>query len=686
MAAKGDIGEAGKAAIVPPCDPTAPDEAYFAALIGNSPLDLFVLAVDAEGHFVFEYINPALTRSTGYTPEMLVGKRPEEVLTPANADTLLTNYRKCVQSGQRVEYDVVATTPMGELTRHTILAPITNPDGKVAKILGTSADVTALRRAEIAAAAGARELSETNERLLRERSLSELIVQNTADGIIVVDTGLRYLVWNRAMEGINGRPAREVLGRTVFEDTPGFGDHPVGHAWRKAISGERAEMRDFRFFCTARGVEVTYDADFAPLRGLDGAIVGAVCIVREITDRRRFEEMLRQSQKLEAMTHLTGGVAHEFNNLLTSVVGCLDLLMREQISARAGRLVETAQRSADHGGILIQQLLAFARRQTLHEVSADIHSLLAEIEVLLRHAVGETIEIVIEGSPDLWRCKIDRSQFEAAVMNLVINSRDAIRDGGRITLRTFNVRMEDPPFDVNIRPGEYVGLAIEDNGAGMSPEIATKAFDPFFTTKEVGKGTGLGLSIVHGFVTQLNGGISLQSSPGSGTSVTLYFPRDPLFVPERNRGNRPDEPLAGAGSVLVVEDDDVVREVSLDMLSSLGYRVLAARDGHEALDLLRGEEAVHLLFSDVVMPGGLSGEDVAREARRMRPGLPILLTTGYAGTHGAAADGFPIIAKPFRLAELSRAVANLLRQTPSEHQGSDAAAHRRSLGRGPERV
>ncbi len=313
---------------------------------------------------MFEHINPALTETTGYTYEMLVGKSPEEVLSPTDLSALAARYRACAESRQRVEYEIVTMTPRGEAIRHTILVPIVDRTGVVRKVLGTSADVTALRHAEAKLASQRREHREFVERLVNEQALSEMIIENSGDGIIVVDTELRYLVWNPAIESIHGKKRDEVLGKTVFEVDPAFANHQVGDAWRKAISGQRAEIRDFRFFSRARGAEVIYDADFTPLYSRAGAIVGAICMLHETTDRRRMEEVLRQSQKLEAIAQLTGGVAHDFNNLLTAVIGCLDLISYRVNSPPTTKLVETARRSAERGAQLVQQLLAFARRQS----------------------------------------------------------------------------------------------------------------------------------------------------------------------------------------------------------------------------------------------------------------------------------------------------------------------------------
>ncbi|HEY1257739.1 MAG TPA: ATP-binding protein [Stellaceae bacterium] len=504
----------------------------------------------------------------------------------------------------------------------------------------------------------ARELAEANERLRRERALSELIIESAAEGIIVVDTELRHLVWNPAIEGINGQPRSAVLGKTVFEVTPGFADHPVGRAWRQAVSGKRAEIRDFRFFSQARGAEVIYDADFTPLYARGGAIVGAICILHETTDRHRVEEMLRQSQKLKAVAQLTGGVAHDFNNLLTAVVGCLELIRLQAADERTANLAAAALRSANRGAVLVQQLLAFASRQELRAEATDLDALLRDIEVLLARTVGDSVDIVLDNAPGLWRCEIDAAQLEAAVMNLVINARDAMPRGGRVTLRTRNLTAEALPADADLRPGEYVALAVEDNGEGMTHEVMARAFEPFYTTKETGKGTGLGLSMVYGFARQSGGEVRLESTRGAGTCVTLYLPRAALST-AADRGDVAEMAQRGSGSILVVEDDRDVREVSIAMLSSLGYRVSVAGGGTAALEALRRPGPIDLLFIDLAMSSGISGVALAREARLIRPNLPVLLTTGCAGD-GPEANEFPIIAKPFRRAELGRAVAELM--------------------------
>lgn len=628
----------------------------YAAFFENSPHDLFVLDVGPDGRFVFDHVNPMVTRSTGYTYEMLVGKTPEEALTPANSARLTAKYRECVETRQRVEYDVAGQAPIGEVVRHTVLVPITDQAGIVRKILGTSTDVTALRRAEAQLQARAQELAELNDQLRRERLLAELIVENTTEGIIVIDTQFRHLLWNAGMERINGLTRDAVLGRSVFELFPDLKDHPVGQAWRDAVAGRRTELRDRHYFSPVRGAETVYDADFAPLYDQKGLIIGAIGIVRDTTEHHRIEQMLRQSQKLEAVAQLTGGVAHDFNNLLTAVIGCLEVISQEATTERIARFAGTALRAADRGTQLTQQLLAFARRQALRPGVVDLNQLLDQIEMLLRRAVGAAVEIIIDRAPDAWHGEVDPAQFEAAAINLVLNARDAMPSGGRVKLTTRNAQIRDVPPDFDLSPGEYVAFAVEDTGHGMTPEVAARAFEPFYTTKEIGKGSGLGLSMVYGFAKQSGGGVQLQTQPGTGTRVTVYLPRAPTPIEPAHQAAPADQVRHGSGSILIVEDDEDVRQFSVVILQERGYRVKVARDGREALNILRDADDIDLLFTDIVMPGGVSGVVLAREAKRICPRLKVLLTTGYAELQATGMQEFAVIRKPFRPAELTRLI------------------------------
>jgi PAS domain S-box-containing protein len=612
------------------------------AIFDNSPDWLTLFRATADGRFVYADLNRATERAYGLGYDQVVGRPLEQILGSEQAQLPLRLMRACIRTGETQRY--TARRTMAGATRSIDVMFVRVPeqlDGDY-HIMATARDIT--------------ERDEMEERQRRERLLFELIIENTSEGIIVVDNELRHLVWNATMERINGQPREAVLGKTVREAFPEFSGHPVGDAWREALTGNQVEIRDYRFFSGARQAEIIYDADFTPLYDQVGAIIGAICILRETTERHRMERL----SKLETVAQLTGGVAHDFNNLLTAAMGCLDMILHEGDSERVTTLAETALRSINRGARLTQQLLAFGRRQALRPVSADLNALLAEIEVLIHRAVGEEIDVVVDGEPALPRCEVDPAQFEAAVMNLIINARDAMPGGGCVRLTTRAIESGQIPAGIDLGPGDYVAFTVADNGAGMRPEVAARACEPFYTTKEIGKGSGLGLSTVYGFVKQSGGGLHIESTPGAGTRVTLYLPTASSTAEDTRHDRATDEPQQGAGSILVVEDDPEVRDVSIELLESLGYRTLVACNGPGAMEVLRGPERIDLLFTDLVMPGGMSGVALAREATVIRPGLRVLLTTGHAGLEAPGADEFPIISKPFRSAELSRAIARLI--------------------------
>jgi signal transduction histidine kinase/CheY-like chemotaxis protein len=384
-------------------------------------------------------------------------------------------------------------------------------------------------------------------------------------------------------------------------------------------------------------------------------------LTAEMASRERTEAALRQAQKMEAVGQLTGGVAHDFNNLLTVISGNLDLIRRTRDEARRTALIENAQRAAERGARLNQQLLAFARRQSLRPVHVDLNRQLGEFATLLDQAVGETVEVETDLAPDLWTSHVDLAQFEAAVLNLAVNARDAMPEGGRLHIETRNVTVapEAQPAE-HVPPGDYVAVRVSDNGVGIPPEIRDRVVEPFFTTKGQGKGSGLGLSQVYGFVRQSGGYLDISSEPGAGTAVSMYLPRSHGRVP---RGAVAGERASGAAgeSILVVEDNTDVRAVVVAMLEDLGYRVFSAANGTEAVDILQRDGAVDVVFTDIVMPQGPNGLDVAREARRLRPDAKVLLTSGFSGDiEFGEGEDWRVLQKPFRPADLARALRGVL--------------------------
>jgi PAS domain S-box-containing protein len=392
----------------------------------------------------------------------------------------------------------------------------------------------------------------------------------------------------------------------------------------------------------------------------------------QIEDRRRAEAALVRAQKMEAVGQLTGGVAHDFNNLLTVVIGSLEIICRNPLDSRVPRLADSALHAASRGAELTQQLLSFARRQVLKPVVADVAALLGEMELLLRHAGGGAVEVTIDTPAGLWPCEIDPAQFQSAILNLVVNARDAMPDGGAVTIAVQNVEPAVLPPGIDVIPAAYVAVAVRDGGHGMTPETLAHAFEPFYTTKDVGKGSGLGLSMVYGFAKQSGGGIGLESAPGIGTCVTLYLPR--ARRPESAAGAQASGAATrGDGAILVVDDDEHVRQVSVDLLLGFGYRVSAAADGHAALALMQ-RERFDLLFSDVVMPGGMSGFELAEKARLMCPAVRVLLTSGYPLMDKPKQHAYRLLAKPFRAAELAAAVAELIDRPRADRSPSLAPA------------
>jgi PAS domain S-box-containing protein len=391
--------------------------------------------------------------------------------------------------------------------------------------------------------------------------------------------------------------------------------------------------------------------------------------------RRRAEESLRQAQKMEAVGQLTGGVAHDFNNLLTIVQGGLDIIGRQlpqlpvsPATARIKRAVDMALQGAHRAATLTSRLLAFSRQQALAPQIIEPNRLVAGICDFLRRTLGEAVSLETVLAGGLWRTYADLNQLENALLNLVLNARDAMPNGGKVTIETANCYLDSAYTDTlsePVEPGQYVMIAVADTGGGMDPATQERAFDPFFTTKEVGKGTGLGLSMVYGFVRQTGGHIKIYSEVGQGTTVKIYLRRHVGEQDVAAAGARqPTAPSAiGSETILVVEDDEALRGYTTEILVELGYAVLEARNGPEALKLLEQHRA-DLLFTDVVMPGGMNGRELAEEAMRRQPGLKVLFTTGYTRNaiihHGRLDAGVEMIGKPFSFADISVKLRALL--------------------------
>ncbi len=450
---------------------------------------------------------------------------------------------------------------------------------------------------------------------------------------------------------------RDVVGKP-FWDTPWFTGTPgMPEAVREAVAAvaKGQTVRQEILVKLPTGWR-WFDFTMRPMRNEHGDIEAIVPEAVETTERHRAEEALLQSRKLEAMGELTGGIAHDFNNLLTPIIGGLDMLHRRGFGGeREQRLIEGALQAADRAKTLAQRLLAFARRQPLQPTSVNVGTLVKGMAELVVSTTGPQIKIVVEIADDLPAAKADPNQLEMAILNLAVNARDAMPDGGTLRVSATS-EMIGPSQHPHLKPGLYIRLSIADTGTGMDEATLARAIEPFFSTKGPGKGTGLGLSMVHGLASQLGGALALSSKPGLGTKVGIWLPvsDEPVEASEGTPTAIPE--LKAIGKVLLVEDDDPVRMSTADMLTELGYDVLEASSAEEALRFFNQGIHVDVLVTDHLMPG-MTGVDLARATKEKWPDIPVLIVSGYAEAEGVAPD-LPRLTKPFRQPELAASIAN----------------------------
>jgi PAS domain S-box-containing protein len=503
------------------------------------------------------------------------------------------------------------------------------------------------------------------ERALRESNARlKAVVDTAVDGVILIDAHGCILKFNPACEKLFQYRSKEVIHQNVKMLMPSsYRVEHDGYIRNFLETGERKIIGIGREVVGQRKDGSTFPMDLSVGEARQEGESIFVGIIHDLTERKRTEELLVQAQKMEMVGQLSGGIAHDFNNLLTVIVGNAEFLS-EKLKARQDLqlLADDIGRAGDRGAELTQRLLAFGRRQVLRPVEIDCNGLLASMHKLLQRTLRQDIEIKTDFDPELSFAFADPAQLESAVLNLSVNAQDAMLSGGRLTISTANAPLDDHYTSLHpeVIPGEYVLIAVTDDGEGMPKEVIERAFEPFYTTKEVGKGSGLGLSMVYGFVKQSNGHVAIYSEPGLGTTVRIYLPQATSKLPRPAEQIRTSTgPLPrGTETVLVVEDDPFVRSYSISSVESLGYSVIAAVDGNDALQKLRAGIPVDILFTDIVMPGGINGWELADLARKLRPGLPVLLTSGYAletlVKHGRLRAGAVVLTKPYRKDELAR--------------------------------
>jgi PAS domain S-box-containing protein len=601
-------------------------------LLINSVTDYAIYMLDQAGYVATW--NPGARRFKGYEADEVIGRHFSAFFTPEDRDCGLPEKSLAIaESSGRYETEGWRVRKDGtRFWAHAIIDPVRDEQGQLIGFAKITRDISEKKAAEQA-------LFESEQRF-------RLLVQGVRDyALYMLDPQGRVTNWNSGAETIKGYKADEVIGEHFSRFyTPE--DREAGEP-EKALATSLREGRYEREAWRVRkdGTRFLANIVIDPIRNELGELIGFAKITRDITDQKLAQEELEeariallQSQKLQALGELTGGIAHDFNNLMTVIRGSADLLRREDLPPeKRQRYLAAIIETADRAATLTDHLLAFSRRQALKPEVTDLNLRLDAFGEVLARTLGGGIDVRIDLQPGLWPVEVDPTQLETALLNAAFNSRDAMPGGGAITLSTRN--------HVGSTGEEEVCIAIVDTGEGMPPHVIERAFEPFFTTKPVGKGTGLGLSQIHGFAAQSGGRAEILSKAGEGTTIRLILPRTAKQRP--GESENPEAQLSGGNrSVLLVEDNDHVREFAHNLLDDLGYEVAAAANADEALARLEAG-GIDLLFSDVVMPG-MSGVELARVARQRRPGLPVLLASGYSEEIvGGAGAEFEFVRKPY---------------------------------------
>ncbi len=615
-----------------------------------------VILIDAYGRILM--FNPACERLFGYAAAEMIGQNVK-ALMPApyrdEHDRYLANYRT---TGERkiigIGREVVGRKKNGETFPMDLSVGEAVENGEPI-FVGIIRDLTEHKRAEQA-------LRESAARL-------RAVVETAVDGVILIDAEGLISMFNPACERLFGYRAEEVVGQNVKMLMPApYRDEHDGYVANYRSSGVAKIIGIGREVVGLKKNGDTFPMDLSVGEASEDGKSIFVGVIHDLTSRKRTEQQLAQAQKMETVGQLSGGIAHDFNNLLTVILGNAEALsLRLKAREDLRRLSDTIITAAERGAELTQRLLAFSRRQVLQPIPTDCNVLLESMQMLLKRTLRDDIELRTILSPSPVAALADPGQLESAILNLALNAQDAMPKGGVLHLSTSDVLLDADSLgpDAEVRPGQYVMVCVTDNGTGMSEDVRRRVFEPFFTTKEVGKGSGLGLSMVYGFAKQSNGHVAIYSEVDLGTSVRIYLP-----VADQNasaaaaiRLSARDTP-GGQETILVVEDDSLVRSHAVSTLESLGYHVLVAADSRDALAVLRGGARPHLMFTDIVMPGGASGWDLARQAHEIAPNLKVLFTSGYPLESLADRTSIPVnaglINKPYRMADLARRVREKL--------------------------
>ena len=623
--------------------------------------------------------NPAAVRLFGWTDKEMFGRSIDQIV-PDDRHHEVPHIFDTIARGEILDnYQTVRLSKDGRaITVSLSVAPIKLASGSVIGACSVARDITESIKAK-----------ERIEQEMHERRRITGILDNTinsmADAVLVGDRDGNIVLCNAAAQRVMNiregmTPAQWTYAQQIFM-ADGVTPMPLQERpLMRAVRGELFEDYELTVHYPHAGTPITFVATGGPIRAGSQQAAGGVVVYHDVSEARETERQLRQAQKMEAVGQLTGGVAHDFNNILTVITGTIEILEegvadRPELAAIAKMIDDAAARGAE----LTNHLLAFSRRQPLQPRDTNVNALIMEVGRLLRPTLGGNIEIESMLDDNASSALIDPSQLTTSLLNLALNARDAMPGGGKLTFETTDAILDDNYAGMNeeVGPGPYVMIAVSDNGSGIAPDIIDKVFEPFFTTKVLGKGSGLGLSMVYGFVKQSGGHIKIYSEVGHGSTIKMYLPRAATMA-QQFTDMAPAEPIHGGyETVLIVEDDALVRTYVTAQVRALGYRTLAATNAAEALTLIDGDTPIDLLFTDVVMPGTMNGRQLADETRRRRPGIKVLFTSGYAENaivhHGRLDPGVLLLAKPYRKQQLAQMIRIAL-GAMDDNSGGDAVA------------
>lgn len=627
-------------------------EQQFRTLVEQASDGIFVS--DSDGFYVD--VNSAGCSMLGYSREELLGRHIRDVIDISETDKLASELAALragkTTSGEWHFLRKDKSSFVGEVTAKQL------PDGRIQAFLR---DVSDRKRDEEHQRQLMAQLEKSEAQAREQHALVRSIFEGAPDAIAVSDTDRHILMVNPAFSRMFGYESGDLIGAStsmLYADPDEFGTQ-LSFLAKLEEDNRVLSPRIIRF---RRKDGTAFPGEIVTARYATGIPRGYVAIIRDISLEQKKEEELRQAQRLDALARLTGGICHDFNNLLAVILGNLQLLEMKIEDRHLKEYIQEAEQATEMGARLSQRLMTFNRQRTLAPVACDLNDQVAQVLELLRRTLGENVNITISLANDLWQTLIDPSEIDNAILNLAINARDAMPDGGMIWIKTQNTEVEENQATDVLPAGKYVTLSLTDNGAGMPPEVLRRAFEPFFTTKEPGKGTGLGLSSIYGLVKECGGHIAIESEVGHGTTVTLYLPkldqseaskpspRSPAAVPRRG-----DQEL-----ILVVEDNAAVRRITRERIKALGYRTLEAGNAFEAAAILDSGAPVDLVFSDIIMPR-MTGLELGRRIRAKTPSARILLTSGLDGPIAKQENEFAILRKPYSQADLGEALASALR-------------------------